>query len=301
MNALFTLLQSALVITLFTPIAQAECGDCTLLDFGKKAQVAQLSPLLGGTMKSKTDYLQNIGLDLFRIPAPQEVPTIGFLPTPPADLLKVFGKHFEEDALAIYLTERSYSNHVHKPTILLIESADSWTIAHEFMHHLFDRARFMEDPTMESKVVNNMSDAKEDFLESWSKYKMNNRYLDANHRDQTIESFVHFIEVQLRLLLTFEMEEMAIEKFLRTMYIQNQTDFDRNSFDRSTRYIGKNGTKALTILEVTLETCKDLRRTLTSTEASQMQTLARACQKATDLKESVLKLGQDLQINFSAP
>lgn len=158
------------------------------------------------------------------------------------------------------------------------------------MHHLFDRARFMEDPTMESKVVNNMSDAKEDFMEAWSKYKLNNKYLDTNHKNQTIDTFVTFTDIQLRLLLTFEMEEIAIEKFLRSMYIQQKTDFDQNSFDRSTRYIAKTGAKALTILDVTLETCKDLRQTLQSEDTTQSQTLETACQQAIELKSSLQKI-----------
>ncbi len=290
MKSLPSFLNLFLAVTLFSSAAQAKCGDCTLLDFGKKAQVAQLSPLLQGDMKSKTDYLQSLGLDLFKIPTPKEVATIPFLPMPPEDLMKVFGKYFAEDALAIYLTERSYSNHVLKPTILLIESTDSWTIAHEFMHHLFDRARFMEDPTMESQVVNNMSDAKEDFMEAWSKYKLNNKYFDSNHKNQTIDTFVTFTDIQLRLLLTFEMEEIAIEKFLRSMYIHHKTDFDQNSFDRSTRYIARTGAKALAILDVTLETCKDLRQTLKNDDAAQLKNLETACQQAVELKNSLEKI-----------
>ena len=290
MNTLPSFFRFILALTLLSPVAQAQCGDCTLLDFEKKAQVTQISPLLQGDMKSKTDYLQSLGLDLFRIPSPTEIATIPYLPTPPTDLMKVFGKHFEEDALAIYLTERSYGNHVLKPTILLIESADSWTIAHEFMHHLFDRARFMEDPTMESKVVNNMSEAKEDFMEAWAKYKLNNKYFDTNHKNQTIETFVTFTDVQLRLLLTFEMEEIAIEKFLRSVYIHHKTDFDKNSFDRSTRYIARTGAKALTILDVTLETCTDLRRTLKTEDTTQLKNLQTACKRAFQLKNSLQQI-----------
>ncbi|NUN05622.1 MAG: hypothetical protein HUU57_07660 [Bdellovibrio sp.] len=293
------IVKSIFLIALTSPTSWATCTDCSTLEFGKKAQLKKVLPLLTGDLKSKTDYIQNLGVDLFRVPTKEETPTLGFLKTPPKILMDFFGAYFADNVVGLYLTDRSYSNKVIKPTILLIESADSWTISHEFMHYLFDRARLQDDPTSESKIVVNMNDAKEDFMNSWTKYKMNNMYLDQTHKEETIQNFAIFSEVQQHLLNSFEVEEMVIEKQLRSLFVHHKNnDLDKQSFERSTRYINSTGSKALTILNVALETCQDLRTTLVDEDQELISILQKPCAKATATKKEILRLGQELGISF---
>lgn len=287
-----------LFTTLLSTAVKAQCVTCTTLDFGKKADVNKLIPLLSGNTKDKMQYLQSEGLDVFKVTSNEpEPPTLTFLAAPPPILLDVFGKHFLEGTLGIYLTERAHRNYVEKPTILFIESADSWTLAHEFMHHLFDRARFMEDARTESLIVNNMNDAKEDFLSYWDRYKSHQAYSDQHHKEATISSFVAFSKVQQQLLLSFEMEEMAIERYIRTLYLSPiPHDLDQESFHRSTRYIQSTGTKALAILEVALDTCLDLEKTLLKTDQSLNDQLRANCTAVKNLKNSILSINKEMNI-----
>lgn len=301
MNVLSLSVKLFFLMAMTAHFAWANCADCVTLEFGKKAQVAKVLPLLTGDMKSKTDYIQKLGVDLYRVPTKDETPTLGFLETPTKILMDFFGAYFADNVLGLYLTDRSYANRVTKPTIMFIESADSWTISHEFMHYLFDRARLSEDTTTESKVVQNMSDAKEDFMNSWTKYKMNNVYFNEAHKKETIHNFITFSVIQQQLLNSFEIEEMVIEKLLRSLYVHHKgNDLDTLSFERSTRYINSTGSKAITILNVTIETCQDLRGTLQENDQDLFAELKKPCDKAVTTKAEILNLGKDLQIKFKA-
>ena len=301
MNVISLSIKSFLLMAMTAHFAWANCADCVTLEFGKKAQVAKVLPLLSGDMKSKTDYIQKLGVDLYRVPTKDETPTLGFLEAPTKILMDFFGAYFADNVVGLYLTDRSYANQVVKPTIMFIESADSWTISHEFMHYLFDHARLTEDTTTESKVVQNMSDAKEDFMNSWAKYKMNNMYFNDGHKKETIHNFIAFSEIQQQLLNSFEIEEMVIEKFLRSLYVDHKgNDLDTPSFERSTHYINSTGSKAITILNVAIETCQDLRKTLQEEDKELIAGLRKPCDKAIATKAEILKLGKDLQIKFKA-
>ncbi|MEK2646744.1 hypothetical protein [Bdellovibrio sp. BCCA] len=289
----------ALPLILAAQTSFAKCTDCTTLEFGKKVQVPLLSPLLPLGSKGKLEYIAHLGVDLFRMPTQEEPATIAFLATPSADLMSRYKKHFDEGTLGIFLTERATYNRVEHPTILLIESADAWTITHEFMHYLFDRARLLEDPTSESRIVNNMTDAKEDFFGTWDRYKMFGGYANEEHKQATVANFVAFADLQQQILLSFEMEEMAIEKFLRLIYIHHKPfGFDQSSFDRSTRYIRSTGSKALDYLNVMLSSCDDVRNSLLTQDRELLAKLNKTCTQAQDYKNTILKIGKDLNIEF---
>lgn len=299
MNIFKVLIKSFIFASLTASVSWGTCTDCVTLEFGKKAELNKVLPLLTGDFKSKAEYIQNLGLDLYRVPTKNETATLGFLETPPKILMDYFGAIFADNALGLYLTNHSYSNQVSKPTILFIESADSWTISHEFMHYLFDRARRQEDATSESKFVMSMSDAKEDFMNSWTKYKMNNFYFNEAHKKETVQNFVTFTELQQHLLNSFEIEEMVIEKQLRSLFVHHKNhDLDPQNFERSAYYIKKTGTKALAILNTALETCDDLRATLKNNDQELMSMLQKPCEKATATKDVIVLLGKNLGIAF---
>ncbi|WP_374075442.1 hypothetical protein [Bdellovibrio bacteriovorus] len=290
----------ALPLILAAQTSFAKCVDCTTLEFGKKVQVPLLSPLLPLDAKGKLEYIAHMGVDLFKMPTQEEPATIAFLSTPPPDLMKRYEKIFNEGVLGLFLTERATYNRVHTPTILLLESADAWTITHEFMHYLFDRARLLDDPTTESRLVNNMSDAKEDFFGTWDRYKMFGGYANEEHKQATVANFVAFADLQQQILLSFEMEEMAIEKFLRMIYIHHKPPgFDQTSFDRSTRYIRSTGSKSLDYLNVMLSSCEDIRNSLSASDGELLAKLGKTCAQAQAYKKTILKIGQDLNIEFT--
>ncbi|WII70622.1 hypothetical protein QJS83_09145 [Bdellovibrio sp. 22V] len=295
-----SLLLAVLIFGLFTQNSWAQCTDCTTLEFGKKVQLPLLSPLLPMDSKAKLEYIASLGVDLFKMPSPDESPTIAFLASPPVEIMKRYEKYFrDEGVLGLFLSHNATYNRVHTSTILLIESSDAWTITHEFMHYLFDRARLLEDPTSESRIVNNMSDAREDFFGTWERYKMFDGYANEEHKQATVANFIAYSDRLQQLLLGFEMEEMAIEKFLRVIYIHHKPPgFDQNSFDRSTRYIKSTGTKALMNLDIILEICSDVRKTLNASDKTLTSSLAQSCNRALSYKNAILKIGKDLEIEF---
>lgn len=291
-----------LIVAFFatSQMAFATCTDCSVLDFGKKAQTYKVLPLFSGDMLSKADYLRAQGLDLFKMPTPVKEPlTLSFLSKPPEVLERVFGKHFADGTLGLYLTERAHGNFVNKPAIIFLDSANSWTIAHEYMHHLFDRARFMEDARTESQIVDSMTDAKEDFMSYWGTYKQYGDFLSQHHKESTIASFVVFSEVQQHLLLSFEMEEITIERYLRSIYTSGtRHDFDAESFARSARYIRYTANRALAILNVTLDTCETLELTVLESDHSLKSQLSSVCISAAGLKNSLIKIGKETNIEL---
>lgn len=281
--------------------AQATCHDCVTLDFGKKIQIGRLEPILQMNAQEKMKFFGRNGIDVYKMPA-DDPPTIAFLELAPNQLLGRYGKYFFEGVLGIFLTERATYNRVQKPTILYSEGSDAWTHVHEFMHYLFDQARSLENPIEESRVVNNMSDAKEDFFNTWNRYKDLGRYANESHKVNHIESFLAFIDLQQELLLSFEIEEMTIEKYLKNRSSKELLQgFNATHNDRSLRYIHNTGTKALDILDTIQRTCSDTRATLELRDLDLIKKVNASCSQASAYQQMILDFGKELGIHYVSP
>jgi hypothetical protein len=185
--------QFVLIATLMiSPFAKADCRDCTTLDFGKKIELNLIAPMLKMTLEEKAHYIQSFGVELFKVDDPDGKPaTIGFLsPLPKGTFSANIIKKFSEGTLGIYMTNTNFIYGVKKPTILLIESADDWTLVHEFSHYLFDKARMLQDSTRESTLMNRSEDAQEDYFDAMNSYKIMDMYRSEEHKKHTVDSFI---------------------------------------------------------------------------------------------------------------
>lgn len=300
MNFLARTIKVTVIVAIAVQTAFANCADCTTLEFGKKLQLSPLLPLFSMNTKEKLQYISNQGIALFQFSEQKAPSSAGLLPTPPETIRHQYQQHFsEEGVLGIYLTERLARNGVACPTILLVDHADDWTITHEFMHYLFDRARALEDPRSESLIVNNMSDAKEDFFSDWEKYKNLNRYVDQKHKMTTIENFVTFTNLQVQILLSFVLEEVTIEKFLGLAFLKSKpVGLEQDAYTHSLIYIRDSGRSSLRQLQIILDSCIELKTSLEESDEPLRLSLNRVCSGVEQHKNSLLKIGQELNINF---
>ncbi|RYG71956.1 hypothetical protein EON80_04645 [bacterium] len=118
------------------PPGAVACAGCVTLDFDKKIERHLIEPMLKMTTAQKLAYVKSFGIELYRVHDPEngKVTTLS-LATPPVreiPALQRFVDMFKTDLLGIYLTPSNYSYRVKHPTILYIDSADDWTIIHEF-------------------------------------------------------------------------------------------------------------------------------------------------------------------------
>lgn len=283
-------------------LAQAECKDCTTLDFNKKIQLGLILPMLKMTLEEKAKYMQSQGVELYRVADVQERPiTLGFLSYPPAG--KFAAKHikmFSEGTLGIYMTPTNLMYGVTQPTILLLESTDDWTLVHEFSHFLFDKARLMYDSTRESALMNQSTDAKEDYSNARESYKMFDAYRDEDHKQHTIDSFIVYANTQMIFAKTCEFEESTIEKMIRALYVQEQPHgFKEPHFERSTRYIRETSTNGQINLGFLSSDCEILNETLTEQDGKLRLALAKTCAKVEKMKQEDLQLLKNLGLELN--
>lgn len=283
-------------------VAQAECTSCTTLDFGKKIEFEFLRPMLKMTLAEKSAYMQSLGIEVYRIPDPAGKPvTLGFLSYPPSGKIAAkFIRIFSEGAIGLYLTPSNLMYGVDKPTILLMESTDDWTLVHEFSHYLFDRARLQMDSTRESALMNRSSDAREDYFNAREGYKVFDAYRDEGHKQQTIGSFIVYALTQMIFAETCELEETTIEKMIRSMYAEDRPHgFNEAHFERSTRYIKETSTTGQVNLGFLSADCEILDKTLTEQDGKLRLALAKTCAKVEKLKKEDLKLLKNLGLELN--
>ena len=295
LNFVFTIMLSLLAMgTSAQGGVNTVCADCEMLDFEKPVQLALLRPMLQMTTEEKIKYIQSFGIELFRVKDPAgdairlgQLPEASLKTTPH---LAAYLKEFQDNAVGLFLTSANISYGVSRPTILFVESADDWTILHEFMHFLFERARLLNKPIDEGYAFNSMADAQEDFFEAWNNFRSDGRYKDRSAKGQTVDSFVTYSDAQQRFLLTFELEEAVIEKQLREYYLMNRAiNISPAEFDRSTRYIEGTTKKAVKVLAVLGMTCKDLRKSLEPDKEGLFAKVSKTCLSAAKLRRSTKK------------
>lgn len=285
-----------------SPLAQADCANCTTLDFNKKIEMDLVRPMLQMTLAEKSKYIESFGIELYKIKDVAARPvTLGFLSYPPAGkFASKFIKIFSEGVLGIYLTPSNLMYGVEKPTILLLESTDDWTLVHEFSHYLFDRARLASDNTRESALMNLSTDAKEDYMNAREGYKIFDGYRDEAHKKHTIESFIVYARTQMIFVKTCEFEESTIEKMIRSLYASEKPHgFNESHFERSTRYIKETSTTGQINLGFLSSDCEILDKTLTEQDGKLRADLAKTCAKVEKLKQEDMHLlmGLGLEVN----
>lgn len=292
------LLVATLMISSF---AQAECRDCTTLDFGKKIELELITPMLKMTLEEKSRYMQSFGVELFKVPDSQGKPaTLSFLnPLPKGVFSANIINKFSEGVLGIYMTPTNFIYGVKKPTILLIESADDWTLVHEFSHYLFDKARMMQDSTRESALMNRSEDAQEDYFDAMNSYRILDMYRSEEHKKHTVDSFVVYATTQMIFAETCEFEETTIEKMIRSLYVQHKPHgFAEPHFERSTRYIRETSGMGQHNLNLLTSSCEDIYKTLAASDVELKKSLDQICSRVEKLKQAdfhVLKgLGLEL-------
>lgn len=301
MKALSMLLSIVVLGLGSSAFAGNPCPDCSVLDFGKKIELKLLQPMLKMSIPEKIRYIQSFGVDLYKVADPQkETPTVAFLPEAPAKQFPKYIKLFNEGVIGIYMTPNNSMYGVKKPTILFIESADHWTLIHEFSHYLFDRARSAEGSLNEGLLVNSSDDAQEDYFDAREKFRSRDGYVNDEHKRHTIMSFVNYAQVQLIFAKTCEFEETTIEKILRGAYSHhNPVGFRESDFERSTRYIRSTSAKGQQNLNFLLQDCEVLPQTLSDNDKELKAQLAKTCAKVQQLKEASAKVLQGLNIQLS--
>lgn len=286
---------AALVLTVVFcgSVSLADCQDCTTVDFEKNIQLNLLTPMLHMSLKEKITYVQSFGIDVYAVKDPENLPiTVPYLPYATEHIIPAkFIKLFSEGAIGQYMTETNYSYAVKKPTILLIESVDDWTVIHEFAHYLFDRARLMEDDTRESMHLMHSEDAQEDFFDAKEAYRNFGKYRDEEHKTRTIQSFVLYAKMQLFFERSANLEETTIEKLLRSYHVTHKPlGFTGNDTERSDRYVYNTSLKAQEALRLILEDCEDLAKTLNNQDQALLTELKTVCHQAKELKKDGVKV-----------
>ncbi|WP_041583427.1 hypothetical protein AB1A81_00055 [Bdellovibrio bacteriovorus] len=274
-------------------VSMADCRDCTTVDFEKNIQLNLLTPMLHMSLKEKITYVQSFGIDVYAVKDPENLPiTVPYLPYATEDIIPAkFIKLFSEGAIGQYMTETNYAYTVKKPTILLIESVDDWTVIHEFAHYLFDRARLMEDDTRESLHLMHSEDAQEDFFDAKESFRNLGGYRDEEHKKRTIQSFVLYAKMQIFFERSASLEETTIEKLLRNYHVTHKPHgFTHKDTERSDRYVYNTSFKAQEALRLILEDCVDLAKTLTAQDQNLLSELKNVCHQAKELKKDGVKV-----------
>ena len=281
-------------------VALADCNQCVASDFGKKIELHLLAPLLQMSLKEKIDYIQKYGIQVFRVKDSENLPvTVPFLPVATEnEIPEKFLKAFADGGLGQYMTPKNINYGVTKPTMLLIESVDHWTIVHEFAHFLFERARLMSDDSSESLLLMSSEDAFEDYMEAKNIYRDLGNYRDENHKSRTIQSFVLYAKAQLFFIRTNQLEETTIEKMLRQLYVSKRpTGFTEWDYNRSGNYIYKTSADAQESLRLLIEDCDFLSATLHRGDENLIRPLAEVCGDAKVLKQQARQVYQDVGLN----
>lgn len=283
-------------------LAAGACSDCQTVDFGKKIELRLIEPMLTMTIPEKLAYMQSFGVELYKVADPLKgAPTVAVLPEATTkQFSKKFIDLFEDSVLGIYMTPTNSMYRVSKPTILLVESADDWTLIHEFTHYMFDRARTQMNGAKEGVLVNNSADAQEDFFDAREKYRNLDGYVSEEHKQHTIMSFINYANLQMTFAKTCEFEETTIEKLLRAAYeTRKPVGFLPPHFERSTRYIRSTSAKGQQNLDFLLQDCEELPKTLTEKDVDLKKDLAKTCAKVQKLKQADLDVLQGLGIQLS--
>lgn len=293
---------SALILTLSMGYQARGESSYSKISFDKLINLSTLNSFLLLNTQQKMTYLNQLGIDVFKVKnIEHKTPLLSFLPDiEDQSQLQRYQEMFQKNVSGLFLTENASFNEIKKPTLIFIDYANDWTIAHEFSHYLLDRARLSSYTEDESHALNSLQDAKEDYFENRSSLLAEGKFRNDNHKRALINSFITFSERQQQILLTFDMEEVAVEMLLRSIYLKNQDiGLDTESFNRSSEYIQRTGSKSLKLMNVLLDLCTETKAHLSPPQDQDLMTsLETTCSTAAKYKNQLLKISSSLSKAF---
>ena len=125
--------------------------------------------------------------------------------------------------------------------IIFSDQADKWTILHEFAHALIDQDRSVEMKKDEAKEIEKIRNAKEDYEEVMAIYRSLGFFPSKEHVMRAYNSLKSWCELMINFLYNYELEEIRIEKFLQSVYLEKPlVSLNSNSYRDSFWYIRKN-------------------------------------------------------------
>lgn len=244
------------------------------------------------------DLLKNVGqkIDLFRYDqayGDKVNPPYYFLNIPKISdyLLKIFYRDIIIGrAQAIYIPEDEAEQYVQRPTILMRNDSDHWTLIHEYTHHLFHEARQKTKTTLPPNFRNLFLDAAETLEDYYVRFKnYGYNFIDNHHKTELMNSLLVAADLMLQMQINFSLEEVTIENMIRNYYVQNvleQKRMDLGQFANSTTYIGSSFEQAQNTLSHYEEICTNVGKKLdaNSKELAQVKSLLK---KITQLKKQI--------------
>lgn len=192
--------------------------------FEKRYNRPDLEAVLRASSQSTVNYVRALGAALYRAPRPARKPApIYFvsLSLPPVEFdslwKSVSGNQNEGELVAgLYFDACQFNttcrdDRVVRPTILVDEAGDRWTLVHEMMHFAFDRQRKVDHSPGLGTLRVQLSNARQRMLAAVQRYDSSGQYGDL------AESATLLSEVtQLTYLRTTvqELEETTVEALL---------------------------------------------------------------------------------------
>lgn len=152
---------------------------------------------------------------------------------------------FKGDTLGVYFSHHNPTVQIERDTIILSNQADRWTIAHEMGHALIDKKRPLESKRNEASDLEELRNAKEDYEEMMSLYRMFGLFPSAEHIERALSSIEKWTTLLVNFLYMYELEEVRIEQHLQKMYREHpELKLDASSYKRSFWYANVNCTSA---------------------------------------------------------
>lgn len=200
------------------------------LAFEKHAPLEKIQEILGKSRAEKIQIIEKLGVVVREV------------------------EFANEKMLGQYLDLAHYPG-LEKPEIRLAAGADDWTLIHEYIHALIAAS----SKPRALMAYTDYEQANAELLVSWSAYTKSWRYASPEHRESVLRSFLIVSRYKMEQLQEFELEEMAIENYLRQVYLkQKPAEFSEQAFAINTSYLKLSGTAALASLRSLDAGCLDV-------------------------------------------
>ncbi len=170
----------------------------------------------------------------------------------PSNIYSKYRKDIEfGQAVGIYMGVENSRYYITRPTLLIREDAKHWTLIHEYTHHLFNEARAAYKLNLPEDYLNTFTDHSETLEDSFRRYENNNfHFKDRAHLDEYILCLKVSVALRIKMLLQFELEEVAVESLINRFYAKKKTlNYDPEYASNSTQYVRLNLKHALAAVE----------------------------------------------------
>ncbi|MFS4457575.1 hypothetical protein [Bdellovibrio sp. HCB2-146] len=255
-------------------ILSGSAAFATGFAFGKNADVARIEELLPLSRTEKVQRIQSLGV-------------------------LVQDHVFESSELRGQFLDQTHFPNIAAPTIWLSSQADEWTLVHEFIHYLLSLETSAEPLISETEK----SQAQSRLSTGWKFYQKNQwHYISPQHREQVTTAFAKVVQAQLQQLESFELEELAIENYLRGIFKGTRPiGFTDEAWNRSSRYMKKSGGAALARLKELSVSCSELELSYQREQVPYPQEIVGLCLKVQSLRSEVATLLQGASIRIYEP